>query len=404
MFANYRAAFRAPGSAAFCTAGALMRLPIAIYPLGLILLISTRTHHYGFAGILSAAYVLGSAPGNLVGGRLVDRYGQRRILMPMTALHGLSVVVLIYLAQTNRPGWTMLAPAVMAGFTYLPVGSLVRARWSYVLVDPTELAGAYSLESTFDEVIFVVGPLIATIVATQIDPVLVMVLAGVLVASGAVLLARLRDTAPPPHPIGSPARRVALRYQGMTLVVLFSVAMGAMFASAEVTMVAFCGQHGHQSLSGLVLAAFAVSSAISGLFYGARTWTWGLLDRFRAQALVLAVLSPLFLAATNVPQLTVCAFVVGLGVAPALIAAFALISRIVPGASLTEGLSWLTTGLSLGYGAATAAVGRIADVEGARTAFSVTVVAAICMGLLALRIHVVLRANHGDEPAGAVPA
>ena len=68
MFDTYRAAFRAPGSAAFSSAAFVMRLPIAMYPLGLILLISTRTHHYGFAGVLSGVFILGGAAGNPLGG------------------------------------------------------------------------------------------------------------------------------------------------------------------------------------------------------------------------------------------------------------------------------------------------------------------------------------------------
>src|ERR1700734_2672674 len=99
MFSNYRAAFRAPGSVAFSSASFVMRLPIAIYPLGLILLISTRTHHYGFAGVLGAAYILGGAPGNLVGARLIDRYGQGRILLPATAVHVVAAAVLVLLAK-----------------------------------------------------------------------------------------------------------------------------------------------------------------------------------------------------------------------------------------------------------------------------------------------------------------
>ena len=57
--------------------------------------------------------------------------------------------------------------------------------------------------------------------------------------------------------------------------------MGAIFASAEVTMVAFCGQHGEQSLTGPVLACLALGSAVAGLWYGGRTWRRSLLDRFR---------------------------------------------------------------------------------------------------------------------------
>jgi MFS family permease len=158
MFANYRAAFREPGTAAFSAAGFVMRLPLAIYPLGLILLIATRTHHYGFAGVLGAAYILAGAPGNPIAARLVDRYGQRRILLPVTAVHVLSVAVLILLAQRHYSQWSFIAPAAIVGITYLPVGSLVRARWSYVLAGRPALASAYSFESTLDELIYVLGP------------------------------------------------------------------------------------------------------------------------------------------------------------------------------------------------------------------------------------------------------
>ena len=47
----------------------------------------------------------------------------------------------------------------------------------------------------------------------------------------------------------------------MVVLTLATVGMGAMFASAEVAMVAFCGQHGTAVLSGVVLAAFALGSA-----------------------------------------------------------------------------------------------------------------------------------------------
>ena len=51
---------------------------------------------------------------------------------------------------------------------------------------------------------------------------------------------------------------------------LTTLPIGAVFASAELSAVAFCGQHGHRGLSGVALAAIAGASAVSGLFYGAR--------------------------------------------------------------------------------------------------------------------------------------
>jgi MFS family permease len=398
---TYRAAFRVPGSATFCAAGFIMRFSIAIYPIGLVLLISTRSGHYTFAGVLSGSYVLASGIGNPVLARLVDRHGQSRVLLPASAVHVAAAVTIILLALADAPDWMLMAPTVVCGFSYLAVGSLVRARWSYVLAGRPELATAYSLESTLDEVIFTAGPLVATVVATQLDPVLVLVIAAGLVAAGTVWLRRQRATEPPPHEVGTPRSGSALRYRGMPLLVLAAIGMGGVFASAEVTMVAFCGQHGSTGLAGVALACLAFGSGVAGFGYGSRTRSDHVLDRFRRQALVFAVLPLLFLGAVNIPVMTVLAFVVGLGIAPTLITSFGLIEQIVPGGALTEGMSWLTTGLSIGYGAASALVGRIADAFGARVAFTVTIGSGLLVGALALSLHAKLR-DRTDESQAAV--
>ncbi|MDT4933353.1 MAG: hypothetical protein QOK11_1245 [Pseudonocardiales bacterium] len=398
MFKTYRAVFRAPGTAAFCAAGFVMRVPIAIYPIALVLIVSGRTGHYGFAGVLSACYILGGAPGNPILARLVDRYGQRRLIAPATAVHAAAVICLALLLEADAPEWTLVAPTFVAGFAYLSVGSLTRARWSKALAGRPELTTAYSLESTLDELIFVVGPLIATLIATQVDAVLVLYLAVAVVVVGAAWLWTQRDTEPAPHAVGAPRLASPLRSRGMLLLIAAAAAMGALFASAEVTMVAFCGQHGQRAASGAVLACMALGSGIAGFTYGARHWRTDVLERYRLHALIFAVLPFVFLAATNVVVLAVCAFIVGLGVAPTLITSFGLIEKIVPGSALTEGLAWLTTGLNLGYGAGSAAVGGIADAHGARVAFTVTIAAGLLMGGISLALHRSLR-----EPVAAEP-
>jgi MFS family permease len=387
MLRTYRAVFRAPGSLAFATAGFVMRTPIAMFPIGLVLIISARDGRYGFAGVLSAAYVLGAAAGNPLLARWTDRFGQGRVLLPSSAVTLGSVAVLVVLLKNGSPNWVLLIPAVLTGFSYLSVGSLIRARWSLALSGRPELTTAYSLESVLDEVIFVVGPLIATLIATHADPVIVLYVSCVLIGAGAVWLFVQRGTEPPPHPIGGMREPSALRARGVPLLVAATIAMGALFASAEVTMVAFCGQHGHRGLAGLVLAMFAGGSAVSGLLYGARTWRMGVLQRYRLQSTIFASLPILFLAATNVGVLAVCSFVVGLGIAPTLITAFGLVEQVVPGGALTEGLAWVITGLSLGYGLGSALVGGIADAHGARVAFLVTVVSGLVMGVLATVLY-----------------
>jgi MFS family permease len=171
-----------------------------------------------------------------------------------------------------------------------------------------------------------------------------------------------------------------------------------------VTMVAFCGQHGHRGLSGAPLAAFAFGSAVAGFGYGARHWRADLLDRFRLQAVVFGLLTATFLLAINIPVLVACAFVAGFGIAPALITAFGLTERLVPNASLTEGLAWLITGLSVGYGAGAALVGKIADAHGARTAFLVTLGAGLTMAALGAGLHRALSGTAATARTASEPA
>ena len=177
----------------------------------------------------------------------------------------------------------------------------------------------------------------------------------------------------------------------MQLITWVMVCMGAMFGSAEVTMVAFCGQHGQRGNSGWVIACFAAGSMVAGIGYGARHWQSPLLRRFVGSAMVFAVLPLLYLVAGSVPVLAVCTFLVGLGVAPTLIGGFGLVDAIAPAGSLTEGLTWIGTGLAVGYGTGAALVGGIADRHGAHVAFVVPICCAVLAAVFAVALAIRLR-------------
>ncbi len=404
MLNRYRAAFSAPGAVEFSTAGFLARITLAIYPIAIVLIISGRTHSYGYAGVVSGSYVVGGAFGNPVAAVLVDRLGQHRVLPRLLLAHLACTGLFGALVTVRAPLWTLLPPAVLMGVTMLNIGALVRARWSYVWPgDAPERSTGYSVESTLDEVIFVIGPLIATLLALHTHPLVTLGLAALVITVGSVWLAALRATEPPVQPRQVGERHdFALRYRGMSLITCAMVFMGAVFGSAEVTMVAFCGQHGHRSSAGWVVASFAGGSMVSALFYGGRHWHASLLRRFTICAALFGVLPLLWLAANTVGVLALCAGVIGLGIAPTLIGAFGLVDEIVPPGSLTEGLTWIGTGLSVGYGLGAAVVGGIADRHGARVAFSLPVGCALVSAVFALLLAARLRTPARPTVAAAL--
>jgi nitrate/nitrite transporter NarK len=100
----------------------------------------------------------------------VDRYGQRRTLLVSLAVHSAGTLALVISTQLSAPNWILLATAALSGAAALQVGSLVRARWSALVGGSPALEAAFALESTLDELIFVLGPALVTGLALGVAP------------------------------------------------------------------------------------------------------------------------------------------------------------------------------------------------------------------------------------------
>src|SRR4029078_8782086 len=87
------------------------------------------------------------------------------------------------------PRWVLSALAILAGLMLPPVGTCVRARWSYVLDEPREVQTAYALESVVDTAVFITGPSLVTALATAWDPVAGLAAAILAGVSGTLFLA-----------------------------------------------------------------------------------------------------------------------------------------------------------------------------------------------------------------------
>jgi MFS family permease len=372
---TYRSLLSVPHARAFVLAGFVARLSISMRALGSVLMVSELTGSYGLAGAVAAAALLAEAVAAPRLGRAVDRYGQRRVLLISLAVHSAGTLSLVLSAQLSAPTWTLLVTAAISGAAALPVGSLVRARWSTLVGGSPALESAFALESTLDELIFVLGPVLVTALALGVAPGAGLLGALLLTVTGSLALALQRRTEPAPTGVRNRSYAPAISTSGLRVLVATFVAAGAIFGTLDVAMVAFAGQVGSPGAAGVLLALVAAGSLLAGLGYGSRSWRWPLDNRFAASVIVLwAGTVPLVLAPSVALMAPAAAFA-GVAIAPTLIAGFTLVQKLVPTQALTEGLNWTITALGVGAAVGAWTAGLIADTAGSRTAFLVAVVA-----------------------------
>jgi predicted MFS family arabinose efflux permease len=387
----YAEIFRIPRAWRFSVAGIVGRMPMAMFGLGTVLLISAGTGRYGVAGSVSAAGSLAGAAGAPQIARLVDSRGQRRVLVPLCVVFAVSVAALVAAVQLRAPDWALFLPGALGGATMPALGPMARARWSVLLAGSPRLHTAFSLESVADELCFVVGPAAVTVLATQVHPA-----AGVAAAAAACLIGTLwfasqRETEPPVQVRGkaqdpertrrSPARdRPLLPAPGLAVLVPVYVSLGAMFVSIDLSTVAFAAHAGHKPLAGFVLGCYALGSGTGGLWYGARSWR-APASRRLAVTLTLSVAGVCtFWAMPDLLVLTCMIYLCGMTIAPTLIAGYSLMeSQALPGRT-TEAMSWLSTGISVGVASGATAAGFVLDAFGPRWGYAF----AACCGTTAV--------------------
>lgn len=403
MLGSYRALLAVPGGPAFSAAAFIMRLPIAMFGLGTVLLVVGSTGSYGAAGAVSAVEALVQAAVAPRLGRLIDRLGQARVMLPALAVHGLGLAALLIPALTGAPTWALFPGAALYGAAYPPAGSLVRARWANAVAGTPLLATAYSVESILDEVIFIVGPVLVTVLAVGVTASAGLIAAFVFAVTGTFALARQRRTEPPLRRTGGPAQPSALRVPGLPVLIAVAAALGGLFASMEITIVAFAGEHGERPRAGFVLALIATGSMLSGLLYGGVRWRRVLRRRLLAGISALSLVVAGFSLAHTLGELAACAFVVGLAISPTLIPLFGMVEELVPAAIRTEGLTWLTTGIGVGLALASSAVGRLIDQSGARVAFAIPIGCALLAATIAWAGSGRLHAAPPPAPPAAPP-
>jgi MFS family permease len=382
----YRDIFRAPGSFAFSASGLIARLPVAMITLGIVTMLSQTHGAYWLAGAVSAAFALSNALIAPQVSRFIDRYGQRRVLPPVTIITILALTALMLSARYGAANWVLFLFAILAGF--MPsISAMVRARWTEIYRDTPKLHTAFALESVVDEIIYMLGPIISIGLSVALFPEAGPLAATLFLAVGALLFIAQRSTEPPVHAQDKSKGTSVIRLRPLQWIVLTLIAIGAIFGTAEVTAIAFAEEHGQKAAASIVLASYAAGSLIVGLVFGTLKFKQSLQAQF-LYAITLAMLTTLpLLFVTNIPALAVILFLAGAAVSPTIIISMGLIERLVPPSKLTEGITWAMTGIGIGMALGSSVSGLVIDAYGARYGFCVSIAAGVIALIIAMMVY-----------------
>lgn len=383
MLDSYRRVLVRPGALAFSSAALVARLPISMVGLGIVLLVERRTGSYGLAGTVSATFVLAEAAFAVMHGRWVDHYGQSRVLPLAISVFGTGLALMMCAVEQDWPRVLTYVFAAVSGAALPQVGASVRTRWSHLLDEPGEVQTAFALEAVLDEVVFVVGPVLVTLLATGWHPVAGLTFALVSGVIGTFAFAAQRATEPPPGRTASTGVRDPMPWRLVLPLALVCLTLGALFGAAEVTTVAFAEEQGRPWAAGWLLAAWSFGSLVAGLVTGAVAWRSGPDVRLRwgSAAMALAMVPLMFIH--SLPLMAVVLLVGGLAIAPTMIGAMTMVQQGVPSGRLTEGMAILHTGIVAGVAPGASIAGFVVDHSGASAAYAVALTGGVLGALVA---------------------
>lgn len=400
----YSEIFKVKGAKGFSAAGFAARLPIAMAPIGIVAMLSQTHGEYWLAGAVSATFALTNAVISPQVSRLVDRLGQARVVVPATLLSVAAFLALIAATNQRWPEWTLFAFAFLAA-SMPSIPAMVRARWTEIFRGRPELNTAFAFESAADELVYISGASLSVGLAVSLFPEAGMLISTIALALGTAAFVAQRSTEPKVRAgEGASAQGSAIRLRAVQVITLALIFVGAIFATAEVGAVAITKELGEPGAASLVIGVYAVGSFVVGLALGAFNPRMPLHRQLLVAVSAIAITSlPLVFAGSSVATLALAVFVSGVAISPTFITAFGTIERRVPEAMLTEGVTWVMTGIGIGMALGAFVTGWVVDTFGAQNAFWVSVVAGAATVLIVALGQASLAGEHDEDETGLCP-
>ena len=381
---------RVPHAAGLAAASWVARLPRGMASLAIVLLVHEATGSYAAAGAAGAALSIGDAGVSPLQGRLVDRLGPARVLVPSAVVYA-SALTALALLRTRLGPLPAIVLAGVGGAAFPPVSASMKTLWPRLAGGERLVFAAYAVESLIQQSLFLLGPLLVAGLVAFGSYSLALIATAALALGGTLAFAA--------SPVSRAQRGVtgrrgsSLRLHGaavralVAITLVQSVALGA----RTVAVPAFAARHGHPGAAGVLLAVLNLGALI-GVPLGAGSRPAGdPVVRYRLFSALLAVgAAPVVLAAT-IEQAALLLALSGVFIAPTAAASYVLMDRVSNPQGRTEAFTWMSTAVAGGTAIGAATAGATTEALGVTAALLLAFVAVTAAALAAVALSDTLR-------------
>ena len=352
---SYWTLLRTPGVSRLIGAQLTARFPFGMLSLAFLIHIERIFDSYGAAGLVLGAMSIGQAIAGPLTSRLMGRLGMRPVIIATMFICAVSIIVMA-LVPLSIPSLMLIG--FVAGLSTPPIQPAVRTIYPKI-VNSRQLTPLFSLDASAQEIIWVLGPVIATFVALQVSTTAGILLAAFFLVAGGIWFVSLPEVGRVRIPRSRRKLGVVLKKPAVLLSTIVGFTLVAACAAVEAGVVAVFG-HGSAD-AGWVLGIFAIGSLIGGLALGhAPIGPWALAARMLIVTVGLALAS-LWLTFW---WLSLALLVAGVGIAPAFAVLFGIVSASVKFSDTAEAYGWVGTGQLIGAAMGSAIAGFSIDQSG----------------------------------------
>ncbi len=360
----YRALFATSEARWPLLTSAVHRLTPGMMILAIVLLLRELGYSYSVAGVVTASHQVGVALASPIQGKLADRFGPPRVLVPDALLYLVGTVGFVVAASGGASTVALVGLAMLAGSVFPPTTACSRVVLSRLFPTGQTRIAAFAVSTITVELGFVVGPITAVALAEGVGAGWAVITAGAAATVGGLGFAATQAAREVPRRERSSDVLGALRAPGIRVLIVAIGSVAVAFGVYDIVVPAYADLSDEPRAAALI-AAIASGSALGGVVYGGRSWPGSLARQLGVLAAVFAGgLFLLPLALGSVLVFGIGLFLSGLFLGPTLICAFQLIDDLALRGTQTEAQQWTQATVLLGVASGASLAGIATDLRG----------------------------------------